>query len=466
MIEDLILSDVCAVVPRIQLRRSIVARMEKIEWRIKLHKKHKLPYEETQAEVELLKLKGMVARLDKNPLIEQPPGVRREFGELGTLSEQSIRLFGHDWRPTRPRSGFVNRMVDIAREATAAGRASEMAARIELEISEKIKSNWYTIMNTLTVRADQMKNVFYEKNNTWKRYLRMITYDVARAEYGSVKRWRKSGAKTTDIHTYCAVVERGDKAGRLHIHVVHCIKKMPGGSSDPNKGQNRAVKREINSFRKYWNSGFCTPVACRFHGNDPFARLGWCWPLEYRDGAYWPIEPKPPVAVANYMADYLTKSYQDKEKIAWRTKTSREYGKKILKTAINAMRTETLLNYMIKISESDPLPRIGRRKMSCQMLRRLSLKELLRRGNSTSKPWRNYMKQLEKIPPRMNLLEKLEMMQKGDMMEEYGEQKITCTKIEKLMSMAISDAKECTEIVFAEYDINKSMILTSGASDV
>ena len=451
------LSEFAMVNGWVQLRQMIAARIDSIEWYREQHYKNDLPFREKQAELDLDGLKWMLERLDNNPHIEPPSGVRKQFDSFGPKKLHIEHLFSY-WEPRPSRlDKYHTEALNAQREATKSARAAEIVSLIQMEIAEKLYDGWFVLMSNLTVSQIYYNQIFGGDKIIWKKYLRDITRDVGAEICGSRSAFKKSGMQNREVHTYCAIVERGG-AGRLHIHVVHCIKKLPAAFNDPNSRREVADAREIAAFRKYWPAGFSACIACRFHGNDPFARLGWKWPVKRVDGIFRPIEPKPPAALAQYVGKYLVEGYGDI--VPWRTKTSRRFGETMMQTAVGAMTTTTLENLMITIQNTSFLPKINRTKMSPMRLRRIALRESVRRMNAQQ------MKSLKRVllalKSRPNYVMRLQEMSKGRMMEEFVHPNYIDTRTMNSISMAISDARGCFELVFEEYELNCNQYLASG----
>jgi len=466
MFEECTRSDVASIVPGLQLHDSILSRIERLRWYRMRHITNELPYDETLCVLYLAKLQKLGERLVLNPLIKPPPSIRREFNALGSSDEMVTRVFGSIWKPRAvDRSPVVADALETVREQTALARASEIALRIELETHYRNYTNWYPVMNTLTVNAGEHDKVFYGDKSAWRLYLKRWTNAIGSAVCGSVKAFKRSNLRPSDVHSYAAVTERGDKLGRLHIHVLHFCKCLPEGFTDPNRNQSYPDKREIAFARRYWPHGFSTPTAVRFHGNDIFARLGWVWPVENRGGVTYPLKANPPRAVAIYMADYLTKSYLKKEKDAWRTKLSRNYGKTIIQQAIAASRNTTLRHVLSNLQTSEMLPKVNGTKLPPQLIRRLAIKEMLRRRNASRQSKNSSMKlntHLTELKRQPSLMKKLGLMTRGHIMAKSAHQNSMSIATGKLMSMGISDAVENFEMVWNEYEINSDAKIGSG----
>lgn len=205
--------------------------------------------------------------------------------------------------------------------------------RHRMLIDQLGRENWYGVYNTLTVDDWHYEKVWGNNvvhANMWRRYTKRITDAVARAMM-----LKPGSFKTSDIHRYFGCVESGDHTGRLHIHVIHFLKELPHGASDPNFGRDTPNYKEIGIFKTYWSVGFSSPQAVRYNRTDSYAKRGWRWPVE-RVGTnpkIWrPIRSSTPAAIAGYIAKYLSKdlaaNYIAKERDGWmfRVKTTKGLG--------------------------------------------------------------------------------------------------------------------------------------------
>ena len=454
--DDHVLSEVAQVCGGLQLLRSVEARIRRIKEHKLWFERNDLEYKKAHVKARLRKYEGFRVRLVNNPLMEPPPYIRRHMAEI-PITDELYYLFETTFDPDyKRRSKYKNRMMALMRNQTAVARAGEINCMLHLELAYREYIGWYLLMDSLTVRPEEMENVFYKNNKPWKDYIRRIRNDVGRAIFGSKNKFRKSGVPHSDIHTYCAVVERGDGAGeRLHIHVVHAFKKPPDCVTDPNSGEFIPYKREISGFKRYWNSGWSTPITVRLSRNDAYAKLGHKWPVEPDGNNSWRwIDTSEVGAVAGYMADYLVQGYQHKEKGPWRTKTSRQLGKVILARPLRGMSLETI-KYLTTIQTTNGLiPKIAHKEISPRIIRLLSLKELLSRMQKLES-WQKVNSSLRQLEPQIGLMRRIEAMEKGHMMDVYGDLNFMCIETRKSKRMAISEAGEAYAELFSELGIGE-----------
>jgi len=232
-------------------------------------------------------------------------------------------------------------------------RVASARVALSLALGYHCARGAFVFFNTLTVSDDWMSEVFSVGSDLWQRYLR---------------RWG-------DAHPYLGVVEAGGKTGRLHIHVVHMLDRLPEGCMDPNYGLRVPNRREVASVKLFWEHGFSCPIAVRFSPVDAFGKIGWRWPFDARTEKELVV--KPPVALASYLSKYLTSSVQSAKRSSyqWRMRKSHRLGCEIIDEILNPLSLRDLLT----VSElTDPGMRIDRltvppsmvRKQSCRLLSR------------------------------------------------------------------------------------------------
>ena len=102
---------------------------------------------------------------------------------------------------------------------------------MSLELSRANKEGWAVVFNTLTVEPEYYDDVFRTGSNLWRNYIRTIDRAVAKSIFGSYR--QRDGS---DYFNYCAIVEHGSDTGRLHIHCIMSMRKLPKGCLDPNIG--------------------------------------------------------------------------------------------------------------------------------------------------------------------------------------------------------------------------------------
>lgn len=338
------------------------------------------------------------SRLDSNPVI--PP--------LG--SEDSLSLVhGDEWRrlqevrerksaffekfEARELSEFVSVQLDELRVATRAARYAEHISANVFELVDCLTKEWFPFFVTLTVSDDQYVNVFDSGSRVWNNYIRRV-----RRAVGVRLGIPKAVADRRNIHRYFAVVERGGRNGRLHIHCLHLCKASPIALIDPNCGLRVPDKFEMTEWSKFWGYGFVSARPVRFNSYDIFTKCGFRWPVEFdeKTNCYKPYEAKGVVAVARYIGKYLLKSENEKDdllwareryvmqkklieispKTVWRVKKSRGYGEMQLRMLIQSLPVKFLWMIMRGL-----LPRLVMhwQPVSKVLLRKLAAQEISRR---------------------------------------------------------------------------------------
>lgn len=371
------------------------------------------------AHAALNKLRDLEVRLDNSSLIDNTAEYQRvsmEFRSMGSVKEMNETIFGDpniDRRST-PEDPLMIEMLDVLKKGCRKARVSELRWRMEAEIEQRVNQGWFVIFNTLTVSPRYYEEVFEAGSRCWRDYIRSIDRLVGRECYGSV---RAAAASGDAFHQYCAVVERGGSSGRLHIHCIHLVKKIPlRWRRDPNAGARIPSRREINSMKSLWTFGFSTPIACRFADSDAFGLIGWRWPVQLIGRHYSPVASKPALALARYMSKYIVKAYDLEDSKQWRFRMSRGFGLSQLRMTMNSLRAESLLGAMLapeiryEIAERMVPPRI----LKVELLRSLlkQKKTALLASGSSGSPMLTILRSLKAVPPRPPIAERLRFSKK------------------------------------------------------
>ena len=301
----------------------------------------------------------MECRLDKYSLISTDRADRELLEEARSLKRVILQYSGAEYLPEDAH------YFALLKERSKKARYEEHVTRIVWEFEARI--DWYPVFVTLTVREEHYREVFSRGCDAWRNYHRSVTRSVKQA----------LGLRTDSsyiVHTFVAVVERGGKTGRLHIHCLHFLKKLPIGSdSDPNVGCGIPYRRELRRWNVFWPYGFASAIAVRTGAMDIYARRGWRWPVERtKDGKSWKaIEGKGTGAVAGYMGKYLKKERKEPE--LWRTRMSRNFGTTVIVKKMRKLKIRRLWTIV-----NQPLPMVRRtgRLVPKQMMRRLAVKEM------------------------------------------------------------------------------------------
>ena len=145
------------------------------------------------------------------------------------------------YTPGKPQYTDLEQLiVQTMNETGKQARAKQARTLLSFEIAEKAQRGWYIIFNTLTVNSENYSKVFHRDSDDFQNYIRTVDRLTCQAITGSKRR-----KPNNDYHTYFAVVEEGSQTGRLHIHVVHFLRKLPIKARDPNRGLRLPYKREL-----------------------------------------------------------------------------------------------------------------------------------------------------------------------------------------------------------------------------
>lgn len=264
----------------------------------------------------------------------------------------------------------------LVRERGLSARKSEQITRISWELEDAAEAGWYPVFVTLTVRPADYDKVFVRGSDAWRNYYRRVNAAVGRA-CGLSRR----EADRADVHRYFAVVERGGRNGRLHIHVLHLVKKLPSHTYDPNRGSVLPSRREIASWKEFWPYGFVSAVAVRWSPNDRFARDGWKWPVVKVGQCWEPYRSKGMLAVARYIGKYLHKTrYHDGG--FWRCRKSQAFGARRVREMMSNPKL-TIRNLWEIVNCHPPRVKINGRQIPRSLLKREAIREMFRRFPKT-----------------------------------------------------------------------------------
>jgi len=313
-------------------------------------------------------------QLDSNEIIQQP----LPWWAKGSTRELLEHTFEGIYMKPATRDGLTRELLLLMKQLGQAKGHAEQSFRVHCEAAYRARQNWYIVFNTLTVRAETFEDVFSPRSKAFAAYIRHIDRDVNRA-------CRNLPYAHTN-HTYVATIEAGSQTGRLHIHVLHFLRALPGNSRDPNRDRRVPNLRQVDHFRCYWPHGFSTPIAVRYSASDAFGRAGWRWPIDRKTNA--PYQAKGVGSVAGYVVKYIMKAYaSDKRKdFAWRTRKSRHLGQALLSTftqhlsldALRVMATDTTLK--LQLNRAQIPPTLQRLAALLEIRNRISSANLLRCG--------------------------------------------------------------------------------------
>lgn len=346
--------------------------------------------------------------------------VRKRFRALGTVSEQKAMIFGLDVHNRRGSitERWLQVVMDKLKSKGAQARLAEHKWRMIEEVTLRAEQGWYIVFNTLTVDNNNYESVFEKGSRAWSYYIREIDTVVGNELYPNI-RAAVSAKKDDPFHIYFAIVERGKLRGRLHIHVIHCLKTIPGSwKKDPNLRPGPAANRQCYAMKKLWIYGHSMPIACRFSDFDAWGRLGWCWPVVKDGRTYKPIPSKPPIAIARYMCKYLLKAYTSPKGVyQWRTRISSGFGLHRMRRIVSTIPREVLWAYLkgfpTRIKVGDMTLPTSRLRVEC-------LRSLLKHQRSGSPEsaeslslLRMIRKSLKEVSPQKPIVERLRSMMRA-----------------------------------------------------
>ncbi|QXP08662.1 MAG: replication initiator protein [Arizlama microvirus] len=255
-------------------------------------------------------------------------------------------------------------------------RAHRARTLLTYEIADKAARGWFLIFNTLTVAPEHYSKIFGKECTAFRKYITAIN-KLTRNALGLTKRH-----DPTEYHTYAAVVEAGTKTGRLHIHVIHCLKALPKKARDPNFARPRPNARELACLKPLWEYGHTCPIMIRYSLTDAFAKAGYRWPLDpNRDAA---MQFRSPLATAGYMAKYLAKSYASpkRSKYLWRIRKTHKLGNAILTYLTSQLTSRSLLTVA---SLNLATCKLNNSSIPPSLLKQACLKRLLSRASQNEK---------------------------------------------------------------------------------
>nr|QJB20210.1 MAG: replication initiator protein [Microvirus sp.] len=289
-------------------------------------------------------------------------------------------------------------------------RQLELKKRLTYAILEAKKENWYLVFGTLSVDDHNYSKVFNEESSAWTDYIRSVDRAVGISLCGNWRNAIEQRNSGNDFHKYFAVVEQGGKTGRLHIHVIHMMKKLPLDAKDPNNGMTQPIKQNIECFRKYWPHGYVSLwKAMRTSNSDAFGQANWRWPVqqEIKDGDinYKPLPIGGIMRVVNYVGKYITKNYlnQKQGELKWRTKMSRKLGLKPMEKLAEKL-TVTQLYNLLKIK---PTIKLFNKTIPTGILKRVVFKKWLNQKSMTKNTIRRLMA-LKNLESKENVLKRFE----------------------------------------------------------
>lgn len=352
-----------------------------------------------------------------------------------STTETLTKLFRHLPAPgaaqlTDLEAACVDYMTTMGRDI----RATNYRTQCLYEIAYRARENWFMIFNTLTVTDDKLHLVFAPGSNKFRQYINAV--DLAVRSH-----------KTEDCHTYFAVVEAGSKSGRLHLHVLHAIKRLPERARDPNTGLRTPYRRELSCFKTFWPHGNSSPKMVRYNPRDAFGRIGYRWPFDTKKGCDLAI--KSPLAIAGYVSKYIAKSATNRQRseYLWRVRKSHNLGLPILDKLASLLHPKHLLT--LSNLQSFPTTLNNRRPPAPMM--RLAI---LRRYYTTNRD--DFLRNTATLSPRLSPLQSLRASIQNGMNRNPAKCTLSGTNEQKPgdLSEAIADLQQAAAKIDAFYFSN------------
>ena len=260
---------------------------------------------------------------------------------------------------------------------------SQFMFRLVQEAYLRKSQGWYPIFNTLTVDSRYMDIVFEKGSRIWRNHIRKIERAVRSEAFGSSR-----ANPEEQVISYFAVVERGSATQRLHIHYLLWVKTLPLSWSDPNQrhsvsasgGEGTPILREIQQVKQFWSYGFSSPIAVRSGADDPYARIGWKWPVA-RDpqGNYSALKTSDIQAICYYVVKYITKDFNPDTNSGgklWRVRQNRTHGLIQIRAILKVIKSKHLFQFLQRVRI--PIQFLGR-WIPSKLIKWQSMKILLSR---------------------------------------------------------------------------------------
>lgn len=270
---------------------------------------------------------------------------------------------------------FFNDLVIIARNK----RKRELSFRLLCHTELRARQGAFMVFNTLTYRDGEDPEVIFRDG--FSDYVKRFDKAVYEA-MGYTKREAHRRRKDPEgwYHEYFAVVERGSRGGRLHVHVLHFCRRLPAGCFDPNSGRVAGRRRVISALRSLWEYGQSDPVSVRFSYDDAYGKLNWAWPAGAGKSS--------PGRLAGYLTKYICEAYEPSfnsgSMKTWRTRLSPQLGMHPLHKVMERLEEKTLLA-VAQLPRTTPAMRLAGRRTPSDLLRKCATRAYLRRLGTFSR---------------------------------------------------------------------------------
>jgi len=352
---------------------------------------------------------------------------------LKTCSDQQKPFYTHLIQKEEQNIEIIKNVLETLKKNCQLSRKSEIQARLMCEALVREKQGWFMVFNTLSVQGHKLGEVFNESSTAWTDYIRAIHRAVGISIYGSWRTALQSSKRRyinlsdnpiymedTAFHSYIACVERGGLHGRLHIHVLHFMKKLPKGCYDPNLHKDKDyTNREIHALKKYWKFGFSSPIAVRLGQNDAYSKLYWKYPQKFDPltKTYQPLKSGSSIKIVKYIVKYIAKSYNNptyKGGLSWRTKMSRNLGMMIPQMIINHPKFNLKTSKFVLSVKSRNVMQIKKYSLPIWTISRMTMKKMIQKVYQRKKQTlTKYWSSIIKLKARDSFLNQLKLMMKN-----------------------------------------------------
>ncbi len=433
LVENLEYSKVSQLDVQVRRRRLCFNRIKHFERQISYHFTEKRYYP-ILAKLEVKKIRSLYDTLIDKFIInsinhQDVKKVNYIIDHWLTIKEHWKNVTGLDWiqkkyDPSLPEKVYLENLELMGRKS----KKTQYLWRLNMQLDESIHKKWYIIMNTLTVAPLKKPMVWDKGSIAFKLYIQKF-----------------DRITNKENHVYFAVVERGSKGNREHIHVLHMLQDIPKEwKCDPNKALSDPYKRQIPEIFKWWIYGFSCPIAVRISQSDAWGKIGFRWPVKITNNNPHPLEVSNGGKLANYLSKYITKSLLEKGGSRWKIRQRQNLGMSIVNQTINQLNLNQL-NQMIQISKMQVL-QIHKKMIPPQILIKSTHRRILELLKS--KNCRNLLMSLE---PQSSIIKRLRIL--------------TQTKqTYKLLSSSSSVIKNTTNTVISniQYMLDQNTFKTTG----
>lgn len=304
----------------------------------------------------------------------------------------------------------MENVIEKMKDRQRVARKLELCAQVTSEAQLRGKQGWFIFMNTLTCTDYTLNKVFADNSKAWTDFIRAVDRCIGIEIYGSWRAAEKARKDGNEFHRYFAVVERGDKHGRAHVHCLHFARTIPRAQGDPNFGKTVPYNKELKCFNKFWRFGNLNTKIIRIDGSDAYAQRKWRWPVRLNEetGKYEPLQSRDADSVGAYLAKYLDKEFEkpcnlNGEVIKWRTRKSQGLGQEMSQKIVN--KASTLQLELILRMRSSRLLKLKNKPLPMRLMKKLAMIRLmnLKRKQTPRKWW----KLLMALKPREGFLKRL-----------------------------------------------------------